>query len=206
MKLKKFTLLELLLVIAIILILLSLIIPMVIKAQRSAELVVCVNNLKSISMASALYHKDNKRYFPDAIGSDYVTKDDTGHLDKYLDNNAQVIVCPMNPAEDESYIASAKKNASFTSDLDGDLEYNAGDATATPKRRSLKVSKVLRPAAMSLMVSTEVYDDGSVTNYWHDLSSPRYPFLSVSGSVKNLYFYGGMGNNGRPDTFDIKNE
>ena len=73
MNLKKFTLLELLLVIAIILILLSLIIPGIIKAQRQAELVVCTNNLRGIGTAVALYHKDNKRYFPDAEGDDYLT-------------------------------------------------------------------------------------------------------------------------------------
>ena len=214
MNLKKFTLLELLLVIAIILILLSLIIPGIIKAQRQAELVVCTNNLRGIGTATALYHKDNKRYFPDAEGDDYLTSQEdldanasaVAHLDKYLDNHTQIVVCPMNPNEDESYTASARNNNSYKNDLDGDLKYDGSDSTADPKRRSLKVSKVLRPSKMSLMVNTEVYYDGDDGGaYWHTLTNAKYPFLSVAGSVRNIFFSSGMGVS-NTSVIDFQNE
>ena len=204
MNLKKFTLLELLLVIAIILILLSLIIPGIIKAQRQAELVVCTNNLRGIGTAVALYHKDNKRYFPDAEGDDYLTSQEdldanasaVAHLDKYLDNHTQIVVCPMNPNEDESYIASA------SSVSDTDFDKKPGEA----KYKTLKVSAVERPSAMSLMVNTEVYSDGDDDDaWWHTLSSAKYPFLAVGGSVKNIYFSAGVGTGFQNTTIDFEN-
>ena len=243
MKLKKFTLLELLLVIAIILILLSLIIPMVIKAQRSAELVVCMNNLKGIHNANALFGKDNKRYFPTALGNAYFG---TGSLplDKYLGGQEDKIgVCPMDPAETPvGYVASASGSARtgntflnkslddkvtqepFCNDLDGNESGNSTWNQYAPngsnpnslkyrERRSLKVSKVFRPATMSFMVSKEVYNksitsdsnNGTIDEYWHDLSTPRYPFVSVAGNVTNLYFYGGLNTSSRTDIVDFQN-
>ena len=191
MKIKKFTLLELLLVIAIILILLSLIAPMVIKAQRSAELVVCMNNLKSLGTATALYHKDNKRYFPTAGKSDYVNNG-SGPLDKYLENADQTMICPMNPNEDESYDASATN--SNTNDLN------------TNGSKGQKVSKILKPSLMSLMVSDELYSDGDDSDkYWHTLENAKYPFLAVGGSVKVLRFSAGMGTSNRA-SIDFTND
>jgi type II secretory pathway pseudopilin PulG len=204
MKLKKFTLLELLLVIAIILILLSLIIPMVIKAQRSAELVSCMNNLKSIGTATALFHKDNKRYFPDNRYDQYLGA--TEPAGKYLDSRESIVSCPMDPVEGrKSYSAAAHAdgNAKFDFDLNGE-----GTGTGTNGGKGLKLSKVKRPASMVLMISKKIYDGdftdstlsnqintkaGTEANMWHDLTNPKYPFISVSGAVKQIRYYDGMG-------------
>jgi len=193
MKLKKFTLLELLLVIAIILILLSLTAPMIIKAQRSAELVVCMNNLKSIGTATALFHKDNKRYFPTAGKSDYVNSG-SGPIEKYLENASQTMICPMNPSESESYYASADNG-------------NINDLN-TDGSKGQKVSKIKKPGLMSLMVSKVIYDnadDGGA--YWHTLENSKYPFLSVGNSVKVLRFTSGMGStSGNRSQIDFTND
>ena len=52
---KKFTLLELLIVIAIIAILVTLLLPRLHQARKAAELAVCLSNVKQMVFASYLY-------------------------------------------------------------------------------------------------------------------------------------------------------
>ena len=60
----KFTLIELLLVIAIIGILVSLLLPSLVKARESARNAVCLNNTKQIGLAIAMYEDDDEGILP----------------------------------------------------------------------------------------------------------------------------------------------
>ena len=61
---KKFTLIELLIVIAIIGILLSLLLPSVSKARETMKRTVCLSNLKQLSISLQLYTSNNGSFFP----------------------------------------------------------------------------------------------------------------------------------------------
>src|SRR5579864_6739269 len=64
-----FTLLELLLVIAIIVLLASILLPVVSKARESARRTACMNNLRQISQAVLAYVSDNDGAFPFAAAA-----------------------------------------------------------------------------------------------------------------------------------------
>ena len=76
MQKSKFTLIELLVVVAIIGILASLLLPVLGKAREKSRRSVCLNNLKQIGIASALYMDDSEGYYP--VGPLCITRNELG--------------------------------------------------------------------------------------------------------------------------------
>lgn len=61
---KRFTLIELLIVIGILAVLASLLLPSLAKARSTSRIAVCISNLKQVALIANLYSDDNDEYFP----------------------------------------------------------------------------------------------------------------------------------------------
>ena len=89
-KKKSFTLIELLVVMAVIVILAGFLLPALGKAREQGRRTGCMNNLKQIGLAVALYRLDYNDLFPSDIDVLY----DAANLeDSYIDN-LKVFICP----------------------------------------------------------------------------------------------------------------
>lgn len=105
----KFTLIELLIVIAIIAILLSILLPSLYNAREKAKIAVCASNLKQISNTISLYSKNNEERFPNyrsscvswigPAGAQSTTQTNKP-LNEYLINSHETISqCPSKKAD-----------------------------------------------------------------------------------------------------------
>ena len=103
---KLFTLVELLVVVAIIGILVSILMPSLSKARKKAKMVVCLSNQKQIGVGLAVNLKNNSGFYPDVRSwSGLLGEDDVGPgyygnprkedkpLNKYID--PAIAECPL---------------------------------------------------------------------------------------------------------------
>lgn len=131
---KFFTLIELLVVISIIAILISILLPALAKARQSSWNIVCLNNLKALGVAGAIYQSDFRDLFPPhgKFSSEVVTYPTwDGRMAGYLNgvtpgSTTQSLQCPFDRRIAEgfsnarSYVASQMtETASGTRDHEG---------------------------------------------------------------------------------------
>lgn len=97
-KKKAFTLIELLVVIAIINILAGMLLPSLTRAKEQARRAACLNNLRNIGQALAMYAGENDGFLPPEDGSPTEDRDLDLLFPSYLDNPT-VFWCPSDPVK-----------------------------------------------------------------------------------------------------------
>ena len=194
---KKFTLVELLVVIAVIGILASLLLPSLKKAREKALLAVCVSNLSQINKANNMFMESNNDKFIDTadlkntgifvntgygyagLGGSY-NPGITRPLNVFLgvessgSGTVNVALCPKAKATDDSvtnfgtsYMAAARDN--YTNDLDGDSGISDSPSSG----------EIYHPSSMVLMANQGAW-------HWSLLFNSNVPW-TVDTHEKHKY-------------------
>jgi len=102
--LKKFTLIEVLVVVAIIGILASLLMPALSKARKKSRIKVCLSNQKQIAVAVSMYASDNNFYAPSSTDTTWDDRLGRGYDGRNLRDNqmenqwadaSDLYICPL---------------------------------------------------------------------------------------------------------------
>jgi prepilin-type N-terminal cleavage/methylation domain-containing protein/prepilin-type processing-associated H-X9-DG protein len=115
MKRRAFTLIEILVVIAIIALLAAIIFPVFSRARESARAISCLSNLKQIGMGLAMYSEDYAGRYPiaggeiswDAVDSSTGNGPWMQQMQSYL-KNRQVFHCPSDGDSEYSYFLGSR--------------------------------------------------------------------------------------------------
>lgn len=210
---KRFTLIELLIVVALIAILLSILLPSLTKARDKAYMAVCLSNLSQIQKANSLFMKNNEQRFIDQVnqknrkaglnvgyayaglGGSY-NPNVTRPLNQYLGEEKEsgagkmdVTLCPK--AEDShdsvQYFGTsymAAARVEHTNDLDG----------TTASNDSPFLAQIYNPAQMVLMANQGAWHwskfYSSNTSWTPDPhGDKRYPVSYVDGHTAVVQIY-----------------
>jgi len=119
-RMRGFSLIELLVVTAIIAMLASMLLPALAKAREVARKAKCISNLRQIGMALHMYAEDNGEYFPHVHqGPTYTDTAMTSSqewwefLEPYSNGIYDYMKCPSDPHRDEAGIESYIFNGMF---------------------------------------------------------------------------------------------
>ena len=224
---KKFTLIELLVVVAIIGILASLLLPSLGRARRSAQIAVCISQLKQTNIGLVGYLDDNDSRFPFLLppGGDPHSgrhwlgkKGDSAKfaadvterpLNQYFNahedgSEVKVAECPNDAGEytsaGTSYMASGRNN------VDDDLDWATEGATLS------SISEPVRMVSISETGAWHWADDAA--NPWagytqnHESGKANYTFSFIDGHaryLKNIQGKEGIGWHSSRFTFSNSN-
>ena len=222
----KFTLIELLIVIAIIGVLASLLLPSLSRAKQKAMIAVCLNNQKQITLAAQMFVKNNKNQYPYAkfagmdtntgrfwlgkmgTGNDYKVNVTQRPLNEYLgftEDNIEVPVanCPMDSDGRQYRNGGSNYMAAARQEHSDDLDTNSS---------AIFQAQVNNPSTMVLSGEVGAWhyaywpeNPWKGSSQFHEAGMPVYSFSFIDGRVTNKKIFGGLGINVANDELNFRN-
>jgi len=197
-----FTLVEMLVAVALLSLLVALLVPSASRARERARGVACMSNLRQIAAGFIAYATDNEGWFPAPAGWEGVFPEDwvhwqpgrdpkKGSVMKYLRGDIRVLVCPSGPSETWAwqkgnqfgsppapYPFSYSANNAITGDGAGMTSWGRNFET-----RPCKMQLVVNPSRKILLIEedTTVIDDGM----WDTISAHRLTGREAAVSVRH---------------------
>ena len=222
---KKFTLIEVLIVVAIIGILASLLLPLMKKARRTAKTVVCLSQLKQCGEANQLYLDDNSEWFPlsevdqpvyNLLGTQgtyqYARGTDSQRpLNSYIGSVA-IAQCPL---DKENAFSNNEITAVWLGSTYMPSQWNSRINDLNGSGNGQVLGNVRNPVAMVFLTEFASYHMATLYNwnranrpqaYFHNPKRPYFPFLFVDGHATHHMIIEGTGLEHSRDTIDFTND